>query len=208
MFGRSKLDTKIRASSSARRWTISSRVMASAVAVSAMRGTDRKPLVQHGQLDVFRPEIVPPLRHAMRFVDCEQPDWRAFQKIEETRRHQALGRYVQQVDFAIAQRAFGGGSLGARQCRIQVRGANADFLERGNLVLHQCDQRRHDDARAEARLLSHERRNLIAQRLAAARWHEHERIAARRHVFDDFALLPSESGIAKNFVEDFERTGH
>ena len=39
MFGRSKLDDELRASSSARRSTISSRVMASAVAVSAMRGT-------------------------------------------------------------------------------------------------------------------------------------------------------------------------
>ena len=34
----------------------------------------RKPLVQHRQLNVFGPEIVPPLRHAMRFVDCEQTD--------------------------------------------------------------------------------------------------------------------------------------
>ena len=129
-------------------------------------------------------------------------------KIEETRRHQALGRDIQQVDFAVAQRAFGGGRFGARQRRVQIGSAYADFLERGNLVLHQCDQRRHDDTRAEARLSSHERRNLITQRFAAARRHQHERIAAGGHVFDDFALLPSESGIAKYFVEDFERTGH
>ena len=52
--------------------------------------------------------------------------------------------------------------------------------QRGDLILHQRDQRRHDDARAEARLAPHERRNLVAQRLAAARRHQHERIAARR----------------------------
>ena len=34
----------------------------------------RKALVQHGKLDVLRPEIVPPLRHAVGLVDGEQAD--------------------------------------------------------------------------------------------------------------------------------------
>ena len=33
-----------------------------------------KLLVQHRQLQILRPEIMPPLRHAMRFVDGEQRD--------------------------------------------------------------------------------------------------------------------------------------
>ncbi len=37
-------------------------------------GDLRPTLVQHGQLAVFRAEVVAPLRHAMRFVDGEQGD--------------------------------------------------------------------------------------------------------------------------------------
>ena len=39
--------------------------------------------------------------------------------------------------------------FGARQRRIQKRGAHADFRQRRDLILHQRDQRRHDDAGAE-----------------------------------------------------------
>ena len=48
--------------------------VSSAVAVSAMRGTSGKRSAMHGQADIFRAEIVPPLRHAMRLVDREQRD--------------------------------------------------------------------------------------------------------------------------------------
>jgi len=56
----------------------------SAVAVSAIRGTPGKCFVQNRELDVLRPEIVPPLRHAMRFVDGEQRDLGLRQQLEET----------------------------------------------------------------------------------------------------------------------------
>ena len=127
MFGRSKLDTKMRASSSASRCTISSRVMASAVAVSAMRGTFGKRSCSTDKLNVFRAEIVPPLRHAMRFVDGEQADARALEQFQKARRHQPFGRHVEQVDLAVAQRALGGRGFRAGQRRIQERGAHADF---------------------------------------------------------------------------------
>ena len=88
----------------------------------------RKALVQHRQLNIFGPEIVPPLRHAMRFVDRKQADARTLSsKLQETRRHQPLRRDVQQIDFAVAQRALGRSGFGARERRIQVRGAHADF---------------------------------------------------------------------------------
>ena len=63
---------------------ISSRVCGSAVAVSAMRGTSRKALVQHRQLEVFGPEIVAPLRDAMRLVDGEQRDLRLLQQTRDS----------------------------------------------------------------------------------------------------------------------------
>ena len=49
----------------------------SAVAVSAMRGTCGKALVQHRELQVFGAEIVAPLRDAMRLVDGEEREARS-----------------------------------------------------------------------------------------------------------------------------------
>jgi hypothetical protein len=51
---------------------MSARVRASAVAVSAMRGTPGIALVQHRQRAVLGAEVVAPLAHAMRFVDGKQ----------------------------------------------------------------------------------------------------------------------------------------
>lgn len=168
----------------------------------------REALVQHRQLDVFRTEVVPPLRHAVRLVDREQPDLRAFEQLEKTPRHQPFGRDIQQIDLAFAQRALGRRGLGARQRRVQVCGAHADFAQRGDLILHQRDQRRHDDARTMAGLAAHQRGNLVAQRLAAARRHQHQTVAAARDVLDDLALLAAKGGITEDFVEDFEGARH
>lgn len=61
---------------------------------------------------------------------------------------------------------------------------------------------------APCRLAAQQRRNLVAQRLAAAGRHQHEAIAAAGDVFDDFTLLAAKRGITKYFVEDFEGAGH
>jgi hypothetical protein len=203
MFGRSKLDTK-----NARvveRETLDD--FLARLRVCRCRERDarhvRETLVQHRQLNVFGPEIVPPLRHAVRFVDREQADARLFEQIEKTRRHEPLGRDIQQIELAVAQRALGGRGLGAGQRRIQIGRAHADLVQRRDLVLHQRDQRRNHDAHAVPRLAAHERGNLIAQRLAAARRHQHERIAARRDMLDDLVLLAAKRGIAEDFVENF-----
>ena len=54
----------------------------------------RKALGQHAQLAVFRAEVMPPLRHAMRFVDGEQRQIQAIQKFQKARRQQSLGRHI------------------------------------------------------------------------------------------------------------------
>ncbi len=132
----------MRASPSARRRTISSRVCGSAVAVSAMRGTAGKALVQQRELQVFRAEVVAPLRNAVRLVDGEQRDLRFFQQLEHARHRQALGRDVEQVEFAGLQGALRFLYLFAAQSRIQKCGADTELLQRRHLVLHQRDQRR------------------------------------------------------------------
>ena len=60
--------------------------------------------------------------------------------------------------------------------RVEERRAHAELQQRRDLVLHQRDQRRDDDPGAGA----HQRRDLVAQRLAAAGRHQHQRVAAAR----------------------------
>src|SRR3546814_17243014 len=69
-----------------------------------------------------------------------------------------------------------------------------------DLILHQRDQRRHHDAGA----LTHERGNLVAQRLAAAGRHQYQRIAAFAEVFDHGLLLAAETGVTENALKQVE----
>ena len=133
----------------------------------------RKAFVQHGQLDVFRPEVMPPLRHAMRFVDGKQRNLRGLEQIEAARRHQALRCDIDQVDAAGAHQALDARRFFVGLGRIQERGAHAQFGQRIHLILHQCDQRRDDHADA----IAQQGGNLVTQGLAAAGGHEHQRIA-------------------------------
>jgi hypothetical protein len=72
------------------------------------------------------------------------------------------------------------------------------FPQRRHLVLHQGDERRDDDGRARPQ----QGRDLVAQRLAAAGGHQHQRVAAGGDPVDDRRLLAAEGGIAENLVEN------
>ena len=167
----------------------------------------RETLVQHGKLDVLRPEIVPPLRHAVRFVDGEQADARSLKQIEEARRHQPLGRHVDEVQPPGRQIALDLRGLGARQRGVEVRGAHAGFFQRGHLVLHQRDQRRNHNAGALPTPVPHECRYLIAKRFAAAGGHQHQAIAAVGDVRDDLRLRAAEGAVAEHIVQHRMRGG-
>ena len=57
---------------------------------------------------------------------------------------------------------------------------HAGFLERADLVVHQRDQRADDDGDAVPGAVARDRRHLVAQALAAAGGHQHQRVAAGR----------------------------
>jgi hypothetical protein len=75
-------------------------------AVGGRRQTDpgyvRKALVKNGELDIFRAEVMSPLRDAMRLVDREQRQsvlaLNLREMVEEGFGHQALWRHVEQVE--------------------------------------------------------------------------------------------------------------
>jgi hypothetical protein len=79
---------------------------------------------------------------------------------------------------------------------------DARLLEGADLVVHQCDQGTDDDGDALAGPVTDDRRYLVAQALAAAGGHEHERIAAADGVLDDRLLQATERAVAEDLVED------
>ena len=157
----------------------------------------RELLVQHRQLDVFGTEVMAPLGHAMRLVDGEQGDLRGLEQVQAALRHQALGRHVDEVDLARAHQALDAARFFVGLRGIEEGGAHAHFGQRIDLVLHQRDQRRDDDADA----IAQQRRDLVAQRLAAAGGHQHQRVAAMADVVDDVGLLAAEGRIAENGLQ-------
>jgi hypothetical protein len=55
--------------------------------------------------------------------------------------------------------------------------------------------------------LPQQRGNLVAQRLAAAGRHQHQRVTTFAQVLDDGLLLAAETGITENALQQVERCG-
>jgi len=81
---------------------------------------------------------------------------------------------------------------------IEKGGGHAQFAQGGDLVLHQRDQRRDHDGRAR----HGQRRHLVAQRLAAAGGHEHQRIAPAVDRIDHLVLRRTEGRVAEDLLKD------
>ena len=144
--GRSRRRTAAPASRCSRS-AMSRRVGSSAVAVSAMQRDVGKALLEDAEGLVVAAEIVAPLRDAMRLVDREQRDAACARACRaQCGMSEALGGDVEQVERAVAQRPFDRGGLAGRQRGIERGGAHPGLAQRVDLVLHQRDQRRDDDA--------------------------------------------------------------
>jgi hypothetical protein len=163
-------------------------------------------LVQHRQAAVLGPEVVAPLADAVRLVDGEQGQpaaiAQAIQQVQEPGRGHALGRRVEQGDLAARQPPLDVLRLLEGERRIEERCLDAGLVQRAHLVVHQRDERRHHHADALPGALARDGRHLVAQRLAAAGGHEHERVAAGDDVLDDLGLRAAEVLVAEHFVED------
>ena len=158
----------------------------------------RELVCQPAQTDVLGPKVVSPLRDAVRLVNGDQCQLTAMQQRQTSLGQQTLRGHVQQLQFPLAQLTLDVGCLGCRQRGIEVGRCHTQLAQRRHLVLHQRNQRRNDNAHA----LAHQCRNLIAQRLAAPGGHQHQRVAATGHVFDDVVLQPPERRVAEHLVQD------
>jgi hypothetical protein len=145
-----------------------------------------------------------PLRHAVSLIDGEDGEICALQQGECALLYQPLRRNIEDIKLAVRQRSldllhFAPGQRGIEEC-----GADADFLQRIHLILHERNQRRDDDTCA----VTDERGDLIAERLAAARWHQREHVAPLQQGADDGFLMQTERLVAERFFQDRLRILH
>ena len=168
-------------------------------------------LVQDRQPEVLLAEVVAPLADAMRLVDREQAQQAAFvqrvEHAEKARRQQALRRGIEQHQAARTQLTLDALGLVAGQRGIEEGGMHAGLFERADLVVHQRDQRAHHHRHAVAAAVPHDRRHLVAQALAAAGGHQHQRVAAAGDVIDDRGLQATKRAVAEDFVQHLLGSG-
>jgi hypothetical protein len=107
-----------------------------------------KALLQHPERLIVAAEIVTPARDAMRFVDREQRYPAAAQQFQEARHDQPLRRHVEKIQHPVARRPLDRARLAGWQRGMQGGGPHPRLPKRVDLVLHQRDQRRDNNAEA------------------------------------------------------------
>jgi hypothetical protein len=136
----------------------------------------------------------------VRFVDGEERDLGARDELQAARGGQPLRRDVDEIERARQEIGLDAARLGHAQRGIEEGCAHAELGERRHLILHESDERRDHDPRAPPQ----HGRELVAQRLAAARGHQHQRVAACAHVIDDLALRPAEPRVPERPAQQVE----
>lgn len=149
------------------------------------------------QRQVFRAEVMAPLRHAMGLVDGQQADTVFFQHRHGAVAHQPLRRHIQQPQRTVAQAPVDAGAVLLRHRGVERRGIDAVALQGPHLVAHQRDQRRDDDGQPAGQ----DRRQLVAQRLAAAGRHHRQHIGTAEQRLHDLRLPGAETLETENRMQ-------
>ena len=143
--------------------------------VAVCRGGERKArdiretVEQRAEQAVVGPEIVAPFGNAMRFIDREQRERRAGQQFAEMRLAGAFGGDIEQIELAGAEALDG--RLAVHVDAGQRGGGDPVGIGGAQLIMHQRDERRDDDASARQQ----DGRELIGERLARAGGHDRQR---------------------------------
>jgi hypothetical protein len=136
------------------------------------------------QAQIFRAEIVTPLRDAMRLVDGQKIDFSLPQGADRVVAQQPFGRDVEKSERSLVEAArhspafvwIGGG--------IEARRLDPGLAQLGDLVAHERNQRRDHQSEAAA----DDARKLEEKRLAAARRHDREHVLAGERGGEDVLL--------------------
>jgi hypothetical protein len=135
-------------------------------------------------LDVGRPEVVAPLRDAVRLVDHHQVHLHLPQQVDELGHRQPLRGAEHDLALGGGDRLERGRLFLVAQAAVDLDRAHAELLELFELVLHQGNKGRHHDRHP----VEDARRNLVAQRLAAAGGHDCQRVFAVQNAIDHSLL--------------------
>ena len=142
-----------------------------------------------GQAQVVGAEVVAPLGHAVRLVDDEQRD-RAAARSRCGTRGLRTARARRRRPCACAVADLRPAPAGCPRRRGEHHRGVAEVGEPRALVAHQRDQRRDD----HGQVLPGERGELVAEALAAAGRHDHERVAPVERGLHRLALAGAEGG--------------
>ena len=96
-----------------------------------------KSFLQNRKLAVFRPEIMSPDAHAVRFVNRKERNPELLQKREHGGHQKAFRRNIKQVNFAAPNLVSDFHSLFRQKRRIQICRPYAKLLERIHLIVHE-----------------------------------------------------------------------
>ena len=154
-----------------------------------------------GELQVVGPEVVPPLRDAVRLVDREKGDSRLGELCEEAFVVEALRGDIEQLQAARAQALRGVPQLLEAEARVEPGSLDPLTREEVELVLHQRDQRRDDDRDT----VEQEGGKLVAEALTGAGGEDRERGAAGEERLDDLLLARAERVEAEPVGENVTR---
>ena len=121
----------------------------------------------------------------MRLIDDEQPNLGAGHGLREGGGAEALRGHVEQTELTGAGPLDSVGVGPVAPLGVDQRHpARGDPLKRGDLILHEGDEGRDD----QGQVLAHERRELVAERLARSGRHDHQRVALAQGSLDGLGL--------------------
>ncbi len=139
--------------------------------------------------EVVRPEVVAPHADAVHFVDHDEADVDAGDRVEEVPLPEPLRGDVEEPVAALGRCTQPGGRLVRVERRVDQRRLGRDLGRKlVDLVLHQRDQRREDERRRGAE----HRSELVGERLPRPGRHQRERVSAVHGRADDLLLAGAE----------------
>jgi hypothetical protein len=138
----------------------------------------------------------------MRLVNGKERDLHPLHHLDKTWGRRALRRHIEKVELAAIERPADLDIFLAAERRVERRRPDAETLQGLNLVAHQGNQRRNDNADARPA----KRRYLETERFSRARRKQHHGIAAGHDMRNHLRLAPAKSGIAIDTLQDGKRT--
>jgi hypothetical protein len=144
-----------------------------------------------------RPEIVTPLGNAMGFVYDHEIDLRLAERRQKFGIGQPLGGREYEVTLLLLYLIDGALLLGDPETAVDLQRLETTPLQLVHLVLHQGDQRRHNDGGAG----EVQGRELVTQRFPRAGRHDGEGVVALQHRTDHFILSGPQALVTEGLLQ-------